>query len=295
MKLAPSTEDPAAKRRLQNRLNQRASRERRALKSGKLNKNHQRWIIYTEEANPRAELGMAQNDDQVSASTSISRATSPPEQCITKPSCSRNPNIIADWNARKQHLIAQLDYRVASAAAAAHPLNQLTLLAPVTNLNVINAMLTNASLMGLTLDLLGEDLVSAFNIVGPMTMNLPPSLQPTSSQKDIIHHPWIDLMPMRSFRDVLLNNMDQYDEDDFCGDLHGQVGASNGIGLIVWGEAWDPNAYEISEAVFRKWSWLVEKCPELIRTSNYWRRKRGEKPLRVERPVGFVLAEEIRE
>ncbi|KAJ5946356.1 hypothetical protein N7454_003195 [Penicillium verhagenii] len=293
MKVAPSTEDPAAKRRLQNRLNQRASRERKALKSGKPNKNHQRWIIYTEETNPRVELGMAQND-QASPSTSTSRATTPPsEQYITRPSCSQNSNIIADWNARKQHLIAQLDYRVASAAV--NPLNQLTLLAPVTNLNVINAMLTNASLMGLTLDLLGEDLVSAFNIVGPMTMNLPPSLQPTSSQKDIIHHPWIDLMPMGSFRDVLLNNMDLYDEDDFCGDLHGQVGASNGIGLIVWGEAWDPNAYEISEAVFRKWSWLVKKCPELIRTSNYWRRKRGEKPLRVERPVGFVLSEEIQE
>lgn len=202
-------------------------------------------------------------------------------------------NTIEDWNARKHYLIAQLEQRVASATA--NQLNQLTLLAPITNLNIVNAILINASFMGLTLEILSEDIVSTFNIPGPTIMHLPPSLQPTSTQMEIIHHPWIDLMPMKSLRDVMLKNLGKYDEDDFCGDLHGQVGASDGIGLISWGEPWDPNAYEISEGVFRKWAWLLKDCPEIIRTTNYWRKIRGEKPLHIGQPIGFVYPEEVQE
>ncbi|KAJ6102886.1 hypothetical protein N7486_005313 [Penicillium sp. IBT 16267x] len=286
---APSTQDAAAKRRLQNRLNQRASRERRALKAGKHNSKQKRWIIYTEEAKAPAEAERAQNDHVVIPSIPQEK----PTYDLCKFNAQTRAAAIKDWNARKQYLIAQLEQRAASAAA--NQLNQLTLLAPVTNLNVVNAMLINASLMGLTLELLNEDIVSTFNIVGPMTLHLPPSLQPTSTQKDIIHHPWIDIMPMQSLRDVMLTNLGKYDEDEFCGDLHGEVGASNGIGLISWGEPWDPTAYEISEDVFRKWAWLLKDCPEIIKTTNYWRRKRGEKPLHIGPPIGFVHSEEVQE
>ncbi|KAJ5546577.1 hypothetical protein N7494_004162 [Penicillium frequentans] len=285
---ATPTTDAAAKRRLQNRLNQRASRERRALKAGKQNNKQKRWIIYTEGAKAHAEPELVKSDHMIISSIPPKKPTH--NLCHLKTQTSAT---IADWNARKHYLIAQLEQRVASAAA--NQLNQLTLLAPVTNLNIVNAMLINATFMGLTLELLGEEIVSTFNIPGPMTLQLPPSLQPTSTQIEIHHHPWIDLMPMKSFRDVLLKNLDKYDEDDFCGDLHGQIGASNGIGLISWGEPWDPSAYEISEGVFRKWAWLLKECPEIIRTTNHWRRIRGEKPLHIGQPVGFVHSEEVQE
>ncbi|KAJ5656077.1 hypothetical protein N7507_008027 [Penicillium longicatenatum] len=285
---APSTRDAAAKRRLQNRLNQRASRERRALKAGMNNNKPKRWIIYTEKAKAHAEADPVKNDNVVIPSI-------PPEK-PTYNSCQLNEincATIANWSARRQDLIAQIEKRVASAAAS--QLNQLTLLAPVTNLNVVNALLINASFLGLTFELLNEDIVSTFNIVGPMTLHLPPSLQPTTTQKEIIHHPWVDLMPMQSLRDTILANLGKYDEDEFCGDLHGEIGASDGIGLISWGEPWDPSAYEISEVVFRKWAWLLKDCPEIIRTSNYWRRKRGEKPLHIGQSIGFVHPEEVQE
>lgn len=262
--------------------------ERRALKAGKHNNKQKRWIIYTEEAKAHAEAELVITDHVIISSIPPKKPTHDSCQLNTQTSAT-----IADWNARKNYLIAQLERRVASAAA--NQLNQLTLLAPVTNLNIVNAMLINGKFMGLTLDLLGEDIVSTFNIPGPMTLRLPPSLQPTSTQIEILHHPWIDLMPMKSFRDVLLKNLDKYDEDDFCGDLHGQIGASNGIGLISWGEPWDPTAYEISEGVFRKWAWLLKECPEIIKTTNHWRRIRGEKPLHIGQPVGFVHSEEVQE
>ncbi|KAJ6036395.1 hypothetical protein N7540_000674 [Penicillium herquei] len=284
--------DPAERRRIQNRINQRASRQRRALKSGKGATNQQsRWVIYT---------GEGQKPMEPVASSPVLQLETPPQtpedEMITlldidgKISC----HAIKEWENRKFHLVTQLERRVASAVAM--KLDYIDLLAPVTHLNVISALLNNASLMGMSIELLEEDVASLFNIDGPMDLNLPLSLQPSSTQKKIIHHPWIDLIPMPSFRDMLLKNMDRYDEDEFCGDLHGQIGISGGIGLIVWGESWDPNAFEISEPVFRKWYWILKECPEILKTTNYWRRVRGEKPLRFDQTsTGFVHPDEVQE
>lgn len=148
-----------------------------------------------------------------------------------------------------------------------------------TQYNVFTAMFTNARLLGLTLDLLNEDLASQFNLVGPSSLHLPPSLWPSKSQRKIIHHPWIDLIPMLSLRDSLLARMEILDEDELCGDLYGASLSPAESGLRVWGEAWDPFAYEASEALIRKWSWMVKECPDIIESTNYWRRRRGAKAL----------------
>jgi len=73
------------------------------------------------------------------------------------------------------------------------------------------------------------------------------------------------------------------DEDELCGDLYGVCVSSDETGLRVWGEAWDPLAYEVSETLIRKWSWLVEECPDIIKSTNYWRRQRGEKAIVIKR------------
>ncbi|KAJ5107365.1 hypothetical protein N7456_004040 [Penicillium angulare] len=283
--------DTAEKRRLQNRINQRASRERRALKTGKNAINQQkRWIIYTEGVERSTEPSPCKSKDQ--------------QPCSPKPitpACARLPNdkkgnhnfdVITTWNLRGKNLITQLEMRIASAKSG---LDYTQLLAPVTNFNIIKAMLNNASILGLSLHALEEDIASHFNIAGPIEsdLQLPASLQPSSYQREIIHHPWIDLMPVRSFRDALLRNLDKYDEDEFCGDMHGQIGASDALGLIVWGESWDPTAYEVSEAIFKKWTWMFRECPEIITTTNYWRKRRGEKPLRFQQPGGFIEKDEL--
>lgn len=163
-----------------------------------------------------------------------------------------------------------------------------TLLLSVTQLNVIRAMFSNAASLGLTVDLLGEDIASQFNVVGPLALPLPPSLEPTSSQKIIIHHPWIDLFPMASLRNVLLGSIYRYDDEELCADLFGVCGASMEVGLLIWGEAWDPSAYEASEKFAQKWSWILEECPDILESTNYWRRKRGERPLRLQFSRGEV-------
>jgi hypothetical protein len=149
----------------------------------------------------------------------------------------------------------------------------------LTQFSLLNAMFTNANLMGLTMELLNEDLASQFNLIGPSSLHLPPSLWPSKKQKKIIHHPWIDLLPMVSLREGLLARAETMDEDEACGDLYGVCASSHETGLRVWGEAWDPLAYEASENLIRKWSWLIKECPDIIKSTNYWRRQRGEKAI----------------
>lgn len=189
------------------------------------------------------------------------------------------------------------------------------LLLSVMQFNVIRAAMANAERMGLTMEMLSNDYtISAFckNAVLPTlppassdaTMAfsaensaasdgneltpLPPSLQPTELQRRVIHHPWIDLCALPSLRDALLrrvNDPDNFDEDEFCHHLFLQSGQSDEdgmIGCIIWGEPFDPAGYEISGTMIQKWPWLVDECPELITTTNYWRKERKEKLLEIQ-------------
>lgn len=158
------------------------------------------------------------------------------------------------------------------------------LLVPIMQLNIFRAMMSNAAHFGLTPESLHQDILSPFNTAAPWAIDvasLPPSLQPTSLQKVVTHHPWIDLFPLPSIRDAVLRRMAEYDDEELCHNLFIEIDGTdiNSIGVVVWGEPWDPTAYEISSAILKKWPWFVQDCPDLIHSSNYWRRKREEKLL----------------
>lgn len=161
------------------------------------------------------------------------------------------------------------------------------LLTPVAELSVRRAMCLNATHLGLTIEMLQQDdTISPFNMFSPSTFGsakLPPSLQPTILQGQIMHHPWIDIFPIASIRDAMLSGVDTYDEDELCHDLF--FGGANDneyqIGMVIWGEPWDPSAYEFSEAVLRKWQWLLGGCLDAIEATNHWRSIRNKKPIRL--------------
>lgn len=160
------------------------------------------------------------------------------------------------------------------------------LLAPVAEHNVRRAMCLNATHLGLTLKMLQDDIVSPFNVFSPSafgTAELPPTLQPTMLQSQVIHHPWIDLFPIQSVRDAILTRVDAFDEDVLCHDLFfgGTDGNEPDVGIVIWGEPWDPSAYEFSEAVLRKWQWLLGGCMDAIHATNHWRSIRNKKPVRL--------------
>ncbi|KAH7011054.1 hypothetical protein EDB80DRAFT_571700 [Ilyonectria destructans] len=159
-------------------------------------------------------------------------------------------------------------------------------------INLLNALACNATKLSISPDgLCCADLISPFNLLGPSlpdnsqlsSTDYPSALQPTSLQRSVVHHPWIDLLPFATLRDNLLQfiALGMLDDDELCCDILGlhEGDLSESPAMIVWGEASDCNSWEVNPAFLRKWGWVVRGCPRIIEATNKWRINRGEKPI----------------
>ncbi|KAE8381491.1 hypothetical protein BDV26DRAFT_289343 [Aspergillus bertholletiae] len=240
--------NPAVRKRLQNRLNQRAQRARRKLQNQEQlqlkksqNDRHKQVFIL-----PRPSQG--QSPQQVSLPASFAAAIA----------------MMTRFNA-----IAYERYYTANPC-----LDQLLTL---TKFNVLRAFMDNGTAIGLAIQQMEDDALSPFNTDTHRSWNLPPSLYPTTTQRSIPHHPWLDCFPFPQMRDNLIQVGDALDDCELCVDM---MDPSNGdIAFLVWGDPWLPQSWEVSESFIRKWSWIIKGCPEIIFSSNYWRAKRGLKRL----------------
>jgi hypothetical protein len=150
--------------------------------------------------------------------------------------------------------------------------------------NVFRALMCNARALGFSAEeSIKDEAISPFCTSSGGKNNmllLPSSLQPTQLQMQIPHHPWIDLLPIPKMRDNVLSAGDSFDEMGLCGDLIGFFSVSKGgTGMIVWGDPWDLNAWEITDAFLKNWGWTIRGCPKILESSNFWRSRRGESPL----------------
>ncbi|KIW05387.1 uncharacterized protein PV09_03902 [Verruconis gallopava] len=195
--------------------------------------------------------------------------------------------------------------RVREAIKAAYQAYMLNVPGPTNlhmliRLNVLQAIARNAVLMGFwTEGLCKDDYVSPYNDHGPRLphetlplANCPAALAPTRLQRTMIHHPWIDLFPFPDFRERVLRALDAgiLDEDELCLDILEVDGRDleERPALIVWGESSNPMAWEASVQFLRRWGWLVQGCPELLESTNYWRERRNER--RLPQPLMMMLA-----
>ncbi|EHK17651.1 uncharacterized protein TRIVIDRAFT_8674, partial [Trichoderma virens Gv29-8] len=140
---------------------------------------------------------------------------------------------------------------------------------------------------------------------------LPESLTPTKLQLSCPHSNWIDVFPFPKMRDNLIRWENYFSHAEFLTDLLGnlincmtapppktthalpssgtQAAAQGGDedvpsdrrGLILWGEPFHKDSWEVTPGFLRKWSWVVDGCGELIESTNRWRTARGETPLRM--------------
>jgi hypothetical protein len=160
--------------------------------------------------------------------------------------------------------------------------------------NVFRAMLSNSLTLGFPAeDRMEDNATSPFPLsqgTGTTNSSLPPSLRPTKLQCRVPHHPWIDLLPIPQMRDNLLRAGNSYDDLELCADLIGFYNSpTTRTGLIVWGEPWDAEGWEVTQSFWRRWGWTIRGCMELMRSTNYWRSQRGENPLRFDE----TLVEEV--
>lgn len=154
----------------------------------------------------------------------------------------------------------------------------------LTKVNVFRAFGNNLLMAGGSFDNMDDDSISHFNTAAPqhdalVESSMPLSLRPTRVQKTIPHHPWLDFFPLPRMRDNMIKAGDTWDDEQLCVDIMGfwNTGSAENSGLLVWGEPWDINNWEVTEAFLKKWSWIVRGCPELMISTNKWRAKRGEK------------------
>ncbi|KAL7930856.1 hypothetical protein V8C35DRAFT_129111 [Trichoderma chlorosporum] len=320
---------PTTRRRMQNRLNQRASRMRkkelRKQQQQEDKSHYSKWVFYVDPRSGDAQqqgepLDRRQHQWRLAQTQSTSSMDGWKDSSSDLAVASRSfystglTDILLSAKHRDEMfrffcnlsvhdrlLFFRRLYELVSRHVAQHTLDSQLLLS-VMQFNVIRAVGINATSMGLRMDQLAEETISPFNdCVGALPapplgldstvrpgkelQHLPPNMHPTALQKLVVHHPWIDLCPQPSLRDALLRRLhNNLDEDEFCHHLFLQCEDSDDdgmLGMVVWGEAWDPASYEISSTMIRKWPWLVDECPDIIRTTNYWRAKRQEDPLEI--------------
>ncbi|GIJ88209.1 hypothetical protein Asppvi_007127 [Aspergillus pseudoviridinutans] len=167
----------------------------------------------------------------------------------------------------------------------------------VARLNILRALHVNLEVLGYRPCDIYDNAQSVFTIQGPShpssrrmsEAELPPALKPTTIQRTVPHHPWLDLIPFPYMRDTLILTQGFVDEEQLCHDLSGWGASSvprssreartGETGILVWKDPWDPSGWEVTETFLRLWGWTVRDCWDLFHSTNTWRSRRGERPL----------------
>ncbi|TVY26012.1 hypothetical protein LHYA1_G005486 [Lachnellula hyalina] len=257
----------AMRRKLQNRLNQRAKRRRA-------------------QARPQESAATGEMEEGYDISmevTLIQRS-------------GRGSNICMEPRKRKW-VISASDF-----ASFLHPKTTLSLdhkLLTLMHFNLVRALTRITLLLGVDPDDMHLDIESPFHSTASSLSisELPPSLRPTEMQLTVPHHPEIDIFPFPRIRDNMIAAIDVLDDMELCQDIAfgvddrsgerrgvdqgdcAEIDHSRRTGLIVWGDPWLQSSWEVDQEFAKKYKGLFEGCEELIRSTNFWREKRGESPL----------------
>lgn len=199
---------------------------------------------------------------------------------------SRTAELCKSTSAQNQRILSELEEWIISNRNRGCPgADQLLVLV---KFNVFRALISNSTTLGFQ-DENGtdDDALSPFNNPSTLknfTFSIPSSLHPTELQCQIPHHPWIDLLPIPRMRDNLLQAGDSYDDIELCGDLVGFFNSPTArTGMVIWGDPWDVDGWEVTEQYLERWGRTVEGCGKLFESTNRWRERRGERPLRFDR------------
>ncbi|KAG9232269.1 hypothetical protein BJ875DRAFT_544695 [Amylocarpus encephaloides] len=265
--------DSKTRRKLQNRLNVRAHRRRRAAETEALaaaTETFTRQILETEPQIP------CWNETRQTISTvPLHQIPKPKAPLIpyANPNSPPPPTLELIFPLTPDHLITLTQY------------------------NVLRASMTNLRLLG-ALHTVPRECVLALSVVpapttifetSPMPeMEVPPSLIPTRLQRSVEHDKYINVLPCGVFRDNLIRAKGSYDGLLMRRDILGALwegfpeNENERTDLVVWGEPWDVKGWEVSEGFWRKWGWLLKGCTEVLAATNYWRGVRGEESLVVD-------------
>ncbi|KAH7390109.1 hypothetical protein BKA64DRAFT_757149 [Cadophora sp. MPI-SDFR-AT-0126] len=133
-------------------------------------------------------------------------------------------------------------------------------------LGTLSALLLNAAI--LHIDCHKE--IRSHEIHIPPTLTTPSALTPTHLQATTPHLPYVDLIPFPSVRDRMLRSQHVISGVEIWSDITRDI--------KVWGNTpWNEAGWEIGERFAIKWWFLMDD--EVLRATNFWRGARDEKGL----------------
>ncbi|PWY66366.1 hypothetical protein BO94DRAFT_591181 [Aspergillus sclerotioniger CBS 115572] len=264
--------DPKMRRRLQNRLNQKARRLQIKLDANATstddNKSGSHASGEVEDGRlitlPIVEDGQPPSNVHFNIDSTARLSLAAIEEIhILAPDTAKTKRLMQQFEA-----LARAEYMLCSP--------RTDMLLHLIQFNFIKAVRQNMDVFGLTPEQVHDDALSLFNVTGPWQHDfegsLPSSLHATIVQRTVHHHPWLDLIPYPQMRDNLILAGESYDETQLCVDMKER-------GLLVWKDPWDPSGWEVTESFARSWAWVLRGCWDLFQSTNSWRARRNEKPL----------------
>jgi hypothetical protein len=261
--------DPAERRRIQNRLNQRAFRQRQ--RAGESPKQYK----------PRSMSSASQQQD------SDDEADSPQSGTSSTPSTNAEGRATSETSGEQS-----------SSATNTHAGRVWDELAQLINRNFMAATVTNAQHLGIDLGALQAGTASRTPRISER--QIPATLTPIDAQYQFPHDPIIDTIPHARLRYNILRAIAsaQIDGSDFSksirasGALELLHGSWQRGGVVVWSFPEQVGSWELSEPFVRRWSCLLEGCEDLIAATNSWRSRRGEKlfPQSINRSDGVLMS-----
>ncbi|KAL6699716.1 hypothetical protein J3F84DRAFT_361562 [Trichoderma pleuroticola] len=298
------TTDPSVRRRVQNRLNQRAYRQRQQM-LGILDKSPKKATKKMASQRLNHADNRRPGPVHTGAESLSCRRQAEEKNHVTdrlearhrrfddKHYTSSNTGIDPSrWYTNPAEVVVQFQELKLGRYAGRSPSNDHLL--GIMQFNVMRAFGTLSSIIGFSSDnLIDEGALSPFSSYtysahGTPHVRLPKSLAPTVLQRSVPHHPWIDILPYPQMRDNLLRlesgvstatEKRQYDADSLCHWMVGLDTCQKESGLILWGDPWDLASWEVTAEFLHKWGWTLEGCTDLFWSTNHWRARRGEKPL----------------
>lgn len=277
-------DDAAERKRVQNRLAQRAHR----MKYGRKGRKGPDERI----PKPRDQKSSRNNADKDQLGPSISDRISSVDK-LNKEDSSGNQlaqskannldsyswsdPIIAQSLLLQDNWLRPEDWNIINANTPSATLQNLHTPSPTTDTHfilfhstsTIAAMLANSAILGIPCDRPSNP-----GIFIHSTVVCPPALMPTALQSLIPHYPYLDIIPIPALRNKLLKANDIIEVQEIWQDL--SVGE-----VKVWGNtSWEEEGWEIGERFALKWWFLMDE--EVLKSTNFWRRMRNEKALTVE-------------
>lgn len=250
--------DPAERRRIQNRLNQRAFRERQ--RAGESPKQYK----------PRSRSGSAA---QLEDSDDDSDAESDSDKSESSEESSDDEEEVASASSRSQP----------RGTTRVHGGRSYDELGQLINRNFMSAAVANAQHLGIEVSALQSG--AAVRTPRPSQRQVPATLTPVELQYQVSHDPIIDTIPHARLRFNILRGIAAGQVDAAAlsrclrasGALEELGGSSLRGGVVVWSYPEQVASWELSEPFLRKWAFLLTGCEDLLAATNAWRAKRGEK------------------